>query len=55
VAFGAGAIVGASLVIVRGCRPGDAIPFGPLLALGAATELFFGDHLTAAWFAIAAL
>jgi len=41
-----GAIVGMSMILVRGADSKLPIPFGPFLALGALSALFFGEELT---------
>jgi leader peptidase (prepilin peptidase)/N-methyltransferase len=40
-----GAIVGMSMILVRGADSKLPIPFGPFLALGALSALFFGEPL----------
>ncbi|MFC1730465.1 prepilin peptidase [candidate division KSB1 bacterium] len=39
-------VIGGGLMIVRGNRPAGVISFGPYLALGSLTGLFFGDIIT---------
>ena len=41
-----GTIVGLTLILVQGRDSHTPIPFGPFLAAGAVTALFFGDALT---------
>lgn len=45
----AGAVVGITLVLLRGHDRAVPIPFGPWLALGGAVALFWGAPLTALW------
>jgi leader peptidase (prepilin peptidase)/N-methyltransferase len=40
-----GAVIGVGLIIFRGKTGGTAIPFGPFLALGGISALFFGQQL----------
>jgi len=40
-----GALVGISLIIARGKKWGQRIPFGPYLAIGGVIALLWGDSL----------
>lgn len=44
-----GAVVGIALILVRSHDRNQAIPFGPYLAGGGITALFFGEVLTRLW------
>jgi prepilin signal peptidase PulO-like enzyme (type II secretory pathway) len=44
-AFLTGALVSTILILVRRKRFGDAVPFGPFLALGALASLFWGQQI----------
>ena len=45
------ALIGGGGKILQGRAPTGEIPFGPYLALGSATALFFGDDIAAGYFA----
>lgn len=45
-------LIGGGSKILKGKAPVGEIPFGPYLALGSATALFFGDKITAGYFAL---
>jgi leader peptidase (prepilin peptidase)/N-methyltransferase len=45
VALLAGSLVGIALLVLRRAKVGTAIPFGPFLALGGVTAVFFADRV----------
>ena len=45
-----GSVIGLSLILLRVVSRRDPIPFGPFLAVGAMTALFFGDDLLNRYF-----
>ena len=45
-----GAVVGGSLILLRGADSRAPIPFGPFLAVGALVALFFGEQLIGWYF-----
>ena len=45
-----GSIVGAFQIIFKGMNMKSAIPFGPFLALGAATVFFWGEEILRFYF-----
>ena len=49
VAATVGSVVGVALAVVQGKGLRIALPFGPFLAFGALTWLFFGDRLYLGW------
>ena len=48
-AFISGGLVGGFLLLTRRAKPGDAVPFGPFLALAGVAGLLFGDRFLIYW------
>jgi len=48
-AFVSGGLVGGLLLMTKRARPGDAVPFGPFLALAGVLGLLLGDRLLISW------
>lgn len=48
----AGAIVGITIMIVKGQDMKYAVPFGPFLSLGAVAYIFFGNYMTSLFFSL---
>ena len=48
----AGAVVGITIMIVKGQDMKYAVPFGPFLSLGAVSYLFFGNYMTSLIFSM---
>jgi len=50
IAFIIGAVVGISMIFARVKKMKDALPFGPFIAIGAATVIYFGHDIISLYF-----